>query len=71
MEDFETTLAVNGQQIPAHVHLYADNDRTYYEVVTNEFTLTLYKDTMYTWAADDNSGFNQADIQTIGEQLIG
>lgn len=70
MEDFETTLAINSQQIPARVHPYVNDDKTYYEVVTDDFTLTIYKDTLYTWTSDDSTSFSQAEIQTIGEQLI-
>lgn len=70
MEDFDITLALNSEQIPARIHPYVNEDKTYYEVVTDKFTLTIYKDTMYTWASVDGSSFSQAEIQTIGEQLI-
>lgn len=70
MDDFDITLAINGQQIPARVHPYVNNDKTYYEVVTDQFTITVYKDTLYTWTSDGGSSFDQAELQTIGEQLI-
>ncbi len=70
MEDFDITLAINGQQLPAHVHPYANDDKTYYEIVTDSFTLTIFKDTMFTWASAEGSAFDHAEIQTIGEQLI-
>ncbi len=70
MEDFEMTIAINGQQIAASVHPHVEGDSTYYDIVTDDFTISLYKDTMYTWAADVNAGFSNEEIQTIGEQLL-
>jgi len=69
MEDFGITLAVNGQQIQATVHPHIEGDSTYYDITTDDFSISIYKDTLYTWAADDNAGFNAEEIQTIGEQL--
>lgn len=70
MEDFEMTIAVNGQQIPASVHPHVEGESTYYDIVTDDFTISIYKDTMYTWAVDVNAGFSNEEIQTIGEQLL-
>ncbi|GAB2686912.1 hypothetical protein GCM10027037_06220 [Mucilaginibacter koreensis] len=70
MEDFDITLALNSQQLPARVHPYEQDDKTYYEVVTDNFTLTLFKDTMFTWATEGSSSLDADDIQSIGEQLL-
>jgi hypothetical protein len=69
MEDYGITLAINGQQIAATVHEHAEGETTYYDIVTDDFSISIYKDTIYTWKADDNAGFNAEEIQTIGEQL--
>jgi hypothetical protein len=69
MEDFVITIALNGQQIPATVHPHVEGETTYYDVITDDFTVSIYKDTLYTWAADDNAGFSNDDIHSIGEQL--
>jgi hypothetical protein len=70
MEDFDITLAINGQQIPARVHPYEQDDKTYYEVVSNNFTLTIFKDTLFTWTTEGSSSLDADDIQSIGEQLL-
>lgn len=69
MEDFGMTLAMNGQQIPATVHPHIEGDVTYYDIITDSFTISIYKDTLYTWAADDNAGFSNDEISSIGAQL--
>jgi hypothetical protein len=69
MEDFGITLAINGQQIPATVHPHVQDEKTYYDIITDDFTISIYKDTLYTWKADQNAGFSNDDISSIGEQL--
>jgi len=70
MEDFGLTLAINGQQIASSVHQRVVDETTYYDITTDDFSISIYKDTLYTWKADDNAGFNADEIQSIGEQLI-
>ena len=69
MNDYDITLALNSRQIPARVHTHEEGDTTYYDITFEDQTLSLYKDTLYTWATDNTNGLNQADIQSIGEQL--
>ena len=69
MENFDITLALNASNIPVTVHAYEANDKTYYDIPFDNYTLTIYKDTLYTWASDDNNDLSKADIQSIGEQI--
>lgn len=69
MEDFGITLSINSQLIQATVHPHIEGESTYYDIATDDFSISIYKDTMYTWAAADNAGFNAEEIQSIGEQL--
>ncbi|MCJ8210939.1 hypothetical protein MUY27_14570 [Mucilaginibacter sp. RS28] len=69
MEDFDIELSLNRQQIPARVHTYVNDDKTYYDVTFEDQTITLYKETLYTWRAETSNGLSEADIQSIGEQL--
>jgi hypothetical protein len=70
MEDFGLTLAINGQQIAATVHPHVEGESTHYDIITDDFTITIYKDTLYTWTAFVNAGFSNDEIQSIGEQLL-
>ncbi|WP_462266124.1 hypothetical protein [Mucilaginibacter sp.] len=70
MEDFNIDLAINSQQVPASVHTFEQDDKTYYEVVSDTFSITIYKDTLYTWTTEGSSSFDQDEIQSIGEQLL-
>ncbi len=70
MEDFELTLSINSRQLHATVHTHAEGDTTYYDVTTDDFSISIYKDNLYTWTADDSAGLSAAEIQTIGEQLM-
>lgn len=69
MDDFELTLSLNAKQIKVVIHPHAEGEITYYDVLFENYTLTIYKDTLYTWASDDLQGLSQADIQSIGEQI--
>jgi len=69
MNDFDITLSLNSEQIPARVHEHVEGDTTYYDITFDDQTLSIYKDTLYTWAAENSTGLSQADIQSIGEQL--
>jgi len=69
MEDFDLTLALNSAQIPVRVHTYAEGETTNYDVLFEGYTLTIYKDTLYTFTSDDPQGHSKADIQSIGEQI--
>ena len=69
MEDFDITLSLNNKQIPVTVHPHIENEKTYYDVLFENYTLSIYKDTLYTWTTDDSNGLNKADIQSIGEQI--
>jgi hypothetical protein len=69
MEDFDLTLSLNSKQIPVRIHPHIENDTTYYDLVFEDYTLSIYKDTLYTWTSDDSNGLSQADIQSIGEQI--
>ena len=69
MENFDITLSLNASNIPVTVHTYEANEKTYYDIPFENYTLTIYKDTLYTWASDDSNGLNKADIQSIGEQI--
>ena len=71
MEDFDITLSLNSKQIPVSVHPHIEGDSTYYDVMFTDFTLSIYKDTLYTWTAEDTNGLSKADIQSIGEQIAG
>ncbi|MVN93101.1 hypothetical protein [Mucilaginibacter aquatilis] len=69
MEDFGITLSINSRLIEATVHPHIEGETTYYDVTTDDFSISIYKETMYTWAAMDDAGFSAEEIQTIGEQL--
>ncbi|QJD97034.1 hypothetical protein HH214_14735 [Mucilaginibacter robiniae] len=69
MEDFGITLAVNSRQIPATVHTRVVDDTTYYDIVSDDFSISIFKDTMYTWKAEDSGGFSADEINSIGEQI--
>lgn len=69
MSDFNITLAINSLQIDATVHTRTQGDSTYYDITFQDQTITIYKDTLYTWKAESTNGLSQADIQSIGEQL--
>jgi hypothetical protein len=69
MEDFGITLAIHGQQIPATVHERVEGETTHYDITTDDFSISIYKDTLYTWAANDDGGFSADDIQSFGEQI--
>jgi hypothetical protein len=69
MEDFELQLAINSNTINVSVHPHEEGDVTHYDVLMNDYTLTIYKDTPYTWTSDDPHGLSKADIQSIGEQI--
>ena len=69
MEDFDITLSINTNQIPVTIHPYVNGDKTYYEILFENYTLTIYKDTLYTWTSDDTNGLSKADIQSVGEQI--
>lgn len=51
------------------MHPHIEGETTYYDVTTDDFSISIYKETMYTWAAIDDAGFSAEEIQTIGEQL--
>lgn len=70
MEDFDIEISLNRQQIPAHVHPHVEDDKTYYDITFNDQTISIYKETLYTWRAEVGNGLSEADIQSIGEQLI-
>ncbi len=69
MEDFDLTLALNSKQIAVKVHSHIENDRTYYDVLFDDYSVSIYKDTLYTWASDDPQALSAAEIQSIGEQI--
>lgn len=69
MEDFNLTLALNSHQIPVKVHPHVEGDHTFYDVIFNDYSLSIYKNTLYTWISDDAHGLSAADIQSIGEQI--
>ncbi|MDB5012234.1 MAG: hypothetical protein JWQ25_436 [Daejeonella sp.] len=69
MEDFDLTLSLNGEEIPVKVHTHIEGDKTNYDVIFENFTVCVYKNTLYTWTTDNSNGLNQADIQSIGEQI--
>jgi len=69
MEDFDITLSLNSEQIPVRVHPHIEGDSTYYDVMFDDYTLSIYKDTLYTWTAENSNGLSKADIQSIGEQI--
>ena len=69
MEDFDITLSLNSEQIPVTVHPHIEGDSTYYDVMFEDYTLSIYKDTLYTWTAENSNGLSKADIQSIGEQI--
>jgi hypothetical protein len=69
MEDFDLSLAINGTDIQVKVHPHVEGEVTYYDIVFENYSLSIYKDTLYTWKSDDPHGLSQADIQSIGEQL--
>ncbi len=69
MEDFDYTLSINGEQIPVTIHPHIENDSTWYDIIFNDHTISIYKDTLYTWSTDYGNGLSAADIQSIGEQI--
>lgn len=69
MEDFGITLSINSRLIEATVHPRIEGETTYYDITTDNFSISIFKDTLYTWAADDDAGLSAEEIQTIGEQL--
>jgi hypothetical protein len=69
MDNFDITIALNREQLPANVHPHAEGETTFYDVRFENYTLTIFKDTMFTWASEDPHGLSNADIQSIGAQL--
>jgi hypothetical protein len=69
MEDFELTIALNGNNIPVTIHPHIQDDKTVYDVVMEGYSVSIFKDTLYTWTSDDPHGLSQADIESIGEQI--
>jgi hypothetical protein len=69
MEDFDITLSLNGKQIAVKVHPFVQEETTHYTILFDDYSIDVFKDTLYTWATDDAHGLNQADIQSIGEQI--
>jgi len=69
MEDFNLTLSLNNAQLQVTVHPHTEGEKTFYDILFEDYTLTIYKDTLYTWASDDAHGLSQADVQSVGEQI--
>ena len=69
MRDYDFKLALNGNNLTLKIHPHVEGNKTYYDLLFEDYTLSLYKDTLYTWASDDPHGLSQADIQSIGEQI--
>ncbi len=70
MENNTYNISLNGNQFDVQVTEYAEDDKTVYDIAFEDRTLTIYKNTLYTWTSDDPQEFSQADIQSIGEQII-
>jgi hypothetical protein len=69
MKNFDYTLSLNGEQVPVTIQQYEEGERTYYDIVFEDHTISIYKDTLYTWTSDNPQEFSKADIQSIGEQI--
>ena len=69
MHDFDLIIALNGNNLALKVHPHIKGETTYYDILFDNYTLSIYKDTLYTWTSDDPHELSQADIQSIGEQL--
>ncbi|MDB5109709.1 MAG: hypothetical protein JWR67_823 [Mucilaginibacter sp.] len=69
MNDFDLTLSLNSAQLPVKVHTHVEGETTWYDLIFENYTLSIYKDTLYTWTSDDPHGLSQADLQSIGEQI--
>ena len=69
MEDFDLTIALNSGQLPAKIHPHEEGDKTWYDILFEDYTISIYKDTPYTWTSNDPHGLDRADIQSIGEQI--
>jgi hypothetical protein len=70
MEDFDFTLALNASQIPVRIHPHIEDDKTHYDIIFEDHSITIYKDTLYTWTSDDAHGLSNDEVQSIGEQII-
>lgn len=70
MENNNYNISLNGKQFEVQVTEHAEGDKTLYDVQFEDRTLTIHKNTLYTWTSDDPQEFSQADIQSIGEQII-
>ncbi len=70
MENYNYNISLNGKQFDVNVTERAGSDKTLYDVQFADRTLTIYKNTLYTWTSDDPQEFSQADIQSVGEQII-
>ena len=70
MEDFDITLSLNSENIPVHVHPHVEGEATWYDVMFEDHTISIYKETLYNWTSDNPGGLSQADIHSIGEQII-
>ncbi len=55
--------------MPVNIYEHAEGERTYYDILFEDHTLSIYKDTLYTWASDNPQEFSKADIQSFGEQI--
>ncbi|MDB5009710.1 MAG: hypothetical protein JWQ06_499 [Mucilaginibacter sp.] len=69
MNDFDLTLSLNSAQLLVKVHTHVEGETTWYDLIFENYTLSIYKDTLYTWTSDDPHGLSQADLQSIGEQI--
>jgi hypothetical protein len=69
MEDFDFTLALHDEQLSVHIHPHEMGDKTYYDIFFENYSISIYKDTLYTWTSDDPQGLSKDDIQSIGEQI--
>ncbi|MDB5024484.1 MAG: hypothetical protein JWP78_2239 [Mucilaginibacter sp.] len=69
MEDFDFKLTLHDNQLAVSVHPYEEGDKTYYDILFEDYSISIYKDTLYTWTSDEPHGLSHADIQSLGEQI--
>ena len=69
MEDFDFNLAIHDEQLPVRIHPHEMGDKTYYDIFFEDYSISIYKDTPYTWTSDDTHGLSKDEIQSIGEQI--
>jgi hypothetical protein len=70
MKSYDYTISLNAKQFPVRISEHVEDDKTLYDIMFEDRTITIYKNTLYLWASDNPQELSQEDIQSLGEQII-